>query len=142
MTTPIKRTYGLAALLSFGLAAASQGAAASCVYKISNEWNTGLTGEIVVTNSGNTAVSGWTVGWQYATNRVTSSWNVRLSGSNPYTASDIGWNGSLTPGQSTSFGFQVDKRGGSAEIPNLTGSICSGTVVTSSSAPSSVPPVS
>src|SRR6218665_2915862 len=105
MTTPIKRTYGLAALLSLGLAAASQGAAASCVYKISNEWNTGLTGEIVVTNSSATAVNGWTVGWQYATNRVTSSWNVSLSGSNPYTATNIGWNGSLQPGASVSFGF-------------------------------------
>lgn len=142
MTTPMKKTYGLAALLSLGLAAASQGAAASCVYKVSNEWNTGLTGEIVVTNSGNSAVTGWTVGWQYATNRLTGSWNAQLSGSNPYSAKDMGWNGTLQPGQSTSFGFQVDKRGGSAEIPNVTGSICSGSVVTSSSVPSSVPPVS
>ncbi|MEN0036824.1 MAG: glycoside hydrolase family 6 protein [Cellvibrio sp.] len=138
MTTPIRKTYGLAALLSLGLAAASQGAAASCVYKISNEWNTGLTGEIVITNSSTTAVSGWTVGWQYATNRLTSSWNANLSGSNPYTASNLGWNGTLQPGQSTSFGFQVDKRGGTAEVPSLTGSICSGTSV-SSVAPSSVP---
>lgn len=142
MTKSINKTYGLAALLSLGLAAASQGTAASCVYKVSNEWNTGLTGEIVVTNSGNSAVTGWTVGWQYATNRLTGSWNAQLSGSNPYSAKDMGWNGTLQPGQSTSFGFQVDKRGGSAEIPNVTGSICSGSVVTSSSAPSSVPPVS
>ena len=142
MTTPMKKNYGLAAVLTLSLVAASQGAAASCVYKISNEWNTGLTGEIVVTNSGNSAVTGWTVGWQYATNRLTGSWNAQLSGSNPYSAKDMGWNGTLQPGQSTSFGFQVDKRGGAAEIPNVTGSICSGSVVTSSSVPSSVPPVS
>ncbi|MGV8836490.1 glycoside hydrolase family 6 protein [Cellvibrio sp.] len=141
MTTPLRKTYGLAAVLSLGLAAASQGAAAGCTYKITNEWNTGLTGEIIVTNSSTTAVNGWTVGWQYATNRVTTSWNVRLSGSNPYTASDMGWNGSLPPGQSVSFGFQVDKRGGAAEIPSVTGSICSG-AVTSSAAPSSVPTTS
>ncbi|WP_331352673.1 glycoside hydrolase family 6 protein [Cellvibrio sp. UBA7671] len=141
MTTPLRKTYGLAALLSVGLAAVSQGAAAGCTYKITNEWNTGLTGEIIVTNSSTTAVNGWTVGWQYATNRVTSSWNVRLSGTNPYSASDMGWNGSLPPGQSVSFGFQVDKRGGAAEIPSVTGSICSGTV-TSSSAPSSIPTTS
>lgn len=141
MATPIRKTYGLAALLSFGLAAASQGAAAGCVYKISNEWNTGLTGEIVVTNSSNATVSGWTVGWQYATNRVTSSWNVNFSGNNPYTASNVGWNGNLKPGDSVSFGFQVDKRGGAAEIPSVTGSICSGTVI-SSSVPSSLPTTS
>ena len=138
MMTPRKKIYGLVSLLSLGLAAASQGAAASCVYKISNEWNTGLTGEIVITNSSTAAVNGWTVGWQYATNRITSSWNSNLSGSNPYTASNLSWNGSLPPGQSVSIGFQVDKRGGTAEIPNVTGSICSGTV-TSSSAPSSTP---
>lgn len=138
MTTPRKKTYGLAALLSLGLAAASQGAAASCVYKISNEWNTGLTGEIVVTNSSTTAVNGWTVGWQFATNRLSGSWNATVSGNNPYSASNLSWNGTLQPGQSTSFGFQVDKRGGSAEIPTLTGSICSGTVTSSSSVQSSV----
>ncbi|HTF96308.1 MAG TPA: cellulase family glycosylhydrolase [Cellvibrio sp.] len=138
MKTPGIKSYGLATVLSLGLAAASQGVSAGCVYKITNDWGAGLTGEIVITNSGSSAVSGWNIGWQYATNRITSSWNVGLSGSNPYTASNIGWNGNLQPGQSVSFGFQVDKRGGSAEVPSITGSICSGTV-TSSVAPSSTP---
>lgn len=141
MITPVRKTYGLAALLSLGLAAASQGAAAGCIYKISNEWNTGLTGEIVVTNTSTTAINGWTVGWQYATNRLTGSWNVNLSGSNPYSASNVSWNGSLQPGQSISFGFQVDKRGGAAEIPTVTGSVCSG-AVGSSSVASSLPTTS
>lgn len=141
MIAPLTKNYGLVALLGLGLAAASQGSSAACVYKISNEWNTGLTGEIVVTNSGPTAVNGWTVGWQYATNRLTGSWNANLSGNNPYSASNIGWNGNLQPGHSVSFGFQVDKRGGSAEIPSLTGSICSGTQG-GSSAPSSIPSTS
>lgn len=141
MIAPLTKNYGLAALLGLGLAVASQSSTAACVYKISNEWNTGLTGEIVVTNSGSTAVNGWTVGWQYATNRLTGSWNAILSGNNPYSASNMGWNGTLQPGQSASFGFQVDKRGGSAEIPSLTGSICSGTQGGSSS-PSSIPSTS
>lgn len=141
MTTPIRKNFGLAALLSFGLAAVSQGAAAGCVYKITNEWNTGLTGEIVITNNTSAAVNGWTVNWQYSTNRLTGSWNTNLSGSNPYSASNVSWNGKLSPGQSISFGFQVDKRGGAAETPSVTGSVCSG-VVTGSSAPSSLPTTS
>lgn len=132
MKAPITKTYGLAALLSLGLVAASQGANASCVYKITNQWNTGLTGEIVVTNNTSSAINGWTVGWQYATNRLTGSWNANLSGNNPYSASNMGWNGNLPVGQSATFGFQVDKRGGSAEIPTLTGSICSGSQGSSS----------
>ncbi len=144
MMTPRRKTYGLAALLGLGLAVAGQSASAACVYKISNEWSTGLTGEIVVTNSGSSAVNGWSVGWQYNTNRLSGSWNANVSGSNPYTASNLSWNGTLQPGQSATFGFQVDKRGGSGEVPTLTGSICSGTTPTSSSvattsaAPSSV----
>ncbi|MDO8344806.1 MAG: glycoside hydrolase family 6 protein [Cellvibrio sp.] len=132
MKAPITKTYSLAALLSLGLVAASQGANADCVYKITNQWNTGLTGEIVVTNNTSSAINGWTVGWQYATNRLTGSWNANLSGNNPYSASNMGWNGNLPVGQSATFGFQVDKRGGSAEIPTLTGSICSGSQVSSS----------
>jgi len=138
MMTPIRKTYGLATLLSLGLAVASHSASAACTYKISNEWNTGLTGEITVTNSGSSAVNGWSIGWQYNTNRLSGSWNANVSGSNPYTASNLSWNGNLQPGQSATFGFQVDKRGGSAEIPAFSGSICSGTQPTSSSAPSSV----
>jgi cellulose 1,4-beta-cellobiosidase len=139
MMTPTRKTLGLAIALGLGLAAAGQSANAACTYKISNEWNTGLTGEITVTNSGTSAVSGWAVSWQYNTNRLSGYWNATVSGSNPYTASNLSWNGTLQPGQSATFGFQVDKRGGSGEVPTLTGSICSGTPpVTSSSAPSSV----
>ncbi len=140
MMTPTRKTLGLAIALGLGLAAAGQSANAACTYKISNEWSTGLTGEIIVTNSGSSAVSSWSVGWQYTTNRLSGSWNANVSGSNPYTASNLSWNGTLQPGGSATFGFQVDKRGGSAEMPTLTGSICSGTppVTTSSSAPSSV----
>lgn len=140
MMTPTRKTLGLAIALGLGLSAAGQSANAACTYKISNEWSTGLTGEIIVTNSGSSAVNGWSVGWQYTTNRLTGSWNAQVSGSNPYTASNVSWNGTLQPGGSATFGFQVDKRGGSAEMPTLTGSICSGTppVTTSSSAPSSI----
>ncbi len=141
MMTPIRKACGLATLLSLSLAVASQSANASCTYKISNEWNTGLTGEIIVTNSGTSAVSGWTIGWQYNTNRLSGSWNATVSGNNPYTATNLGWNGTLQPGQSATFGFQVDKRGGSGEVPTLTGSICSGTIPPASSSVSSAPPV-
>ncbi|HCS63557.1 MAG TPA: hypothetical protein DIW64_05390 [Cellvibrio sp.] len=138
----LRKTYGLAALLSLGLATASQGAAAGCAYKISNEWNTGITGEIIVTNSSTSTINGWTIGWQFNNNRLTSYWNANVSGINPYSASNIGWNGTLQPGQSASFGVQVDKRGGAAEMPVFSGSICSGTVANSSTPVSSVAPSS
>ena len=130
-----KKASGLAIALGLSLAF-SQGASASCAYKINNQWDSGLTAEITVTNSGSTAVSHWSLGWQYGSNRVASSWSANVSGSNPYTASNLDWNGNLQPGQSVSFGVQVDKHGGTGETPTLTGALCSGTA-TSSSAPSS-----
>src|SRR5690606_270039 len=75
--------------------------------------------------------------WQYASNRVTSGWNSNITGSNPYTATNLSWNGNIAPGQSVSFGFQGTKTGGSAERPTISGVLCgaapSSSAVTSSS---------
>src|SRR5690606_3994411 len=65
-------------------------------------------------------------------NRVTSSWNTNLSGSNPYTATNLGWNGTIQPGASAEFGFQVNKNAGSAENPTVNGAVCQTTTPGSS----------
>ncbi len=132
-----RKMLGVVAMASAGLLAQPTLAqSANCSYSISNEWNTGVTAAITITNTSTTAINGWNVGWQYATNRLSSSWNANVSGNNPYTASNISWNGTIQPGQSVQFGFQVDKRGGSAERPTITGNVCGGT--TSSTPVSSV----
>lgn len=92
----------------------------SCSYVVSNSWGSGFTGAIRVTNSGSNAISGWTASWQYSgANRITSSWNANLSGSNPYTATNLGWNGSIAAGQSVEIGFQGNTNGGSIEKPSV-----------------------
>ena len=96
---------------------ANPSAMAACSFKIASDWGSGHIGEITVTNNTAAAVSNWSLNWQFANNRITSIWNAALSGSNPYTATNVGWNGSLQPGQSATFGFQVEKNGGSAELP-------------------------
>ena len=110
-------------------------AQASCEYIIANEWNDGYTASIRVTNTQTSAIQGWQVSWQYQSNRVTNTWNAQVSGTNPYSASDMGWNGTIQPGQSVEFGFQVSKNGGSTERPTVTGSVCSGGGTTSSASP-------
>src|SRR5690554_1583703 len=98
----------------------------NCEYVISNEWSDGFTGAIRITNNGSSAINGWNVNWSYSDgSSVTSSWNANVSGSNPYTASNIAWNGTIQPDQSVEFGFQGTKGGsGAAQIPTLTGSVC------------------
>jgi endoglucanase len=137
MQAPMKhalnsRTFGLAAMLGMGLAVAGQSQAATCSYAVTNEWNTGFQGSITITNNTATAVNGWTVGWQYTNNKVTSSWNATLTGSNPYSATALDWNKTIQPGQSVNFGIQGDKNStAAAEKPTITGAVCS--TVTSSS---------
>lgn len=130
--TPFLTSVGLG-LISWLISSASF-AQASCEYLVVNEWNDGYTASIRLTNTQTSAIQGWQISWQYQSNRITSSWNAQLSGNNPYSASDMGWNGTIQPGQSVEFGFQVNKNGGSAEQPAVTGSICGSGGTTSSSA--------
>lgn len=135
MITPPKNSLRLTAALGILLAAGYSGAAsAACSYNIDNEWNTGATGTIRITNSTGTATNGWAVSWQYTTNRLSGSWNARVAGTNPYTATNYDWNGALPPGQSVTFGFQVNKNGGALERPSINGALCGD----ASSAPSSI----
>nr|WP_324257627.1 non-reducing end alpha-L-arabinofuranosidase family hydrolase [Cellvibrio fontiphilus] len=125
------------------LAVFSTNASAACTYSVDNEWSTGYTASITVKNDTNAAVNNWSVNWQYGSNRMAGGWNANFSGTNPYTATNMSWNGNIAAGQSVSFGFQVNKNGGTAERPIINGSLCSGTAASSSSrasvAPSSVP---
>lgn len=92
----------------------------SCAYVVTNTWNGGYTGAIRVTNNGSSAVSGWTATWKYAgANRITSTWNATLSGANPYTAINVGYNGSVGVGQSVEFGFQAATNNGAVESPAI-----------------------
>ncbi|HEY0892879.1 MAG TPA: cellulase family glycosylhydrolase [Cellvibrio sp.] len=139
MITPTKKNLSRLAVLSLCTMAMgySSAASAACSYNIDNEWNTGATGTIKITNSTTSTINGWSVNWQYATNRLTGSWNANVTPTNPYTATNLGWNATIPPGQTVSFGFQLNKNGGALERPTVNGSVCSGGSA-ASSVPSSV----
>ncbi|PUA29919.1 MAG: beta-xylosidase [Cellvibrio sp. 79] len=110
---------------------------ASCQYQITNQWNNGFTAAIKITNSAAAAINGWSVNWQYAgDNRISNSWNANVSGSNPYSASNLNWNGTIQPNQTVEFGFQGTKGAANPEIPVINGAPC-GNVTPVSSARSS-----
>lgn len=99
---------------------------AQCEYILTSEWGTGFVAVVRITNQGVTPLNGWTVGWQYAGgDRVSHAWNTQLTGSNPYSAANLGWNAVIQPGQSIEFGFQGTKpQGAAAEIPAIIGALC------------------
>ena len=141
----LKRTRGLMTAGAL-LALTAQGASAACTYNVDNEWNTGFVASITIKNDTGAPVNNWSLNWSYTSNRISSGWNSNLSGSNPYIATNMNWNGSIAPGQSVSFGFQGTKNNGSAaERPTINGTVCGGGAVSSvrsSAAPSSVAPSS
>lgn len=123
---------------SLALSTLTTHAQAACQYTV-NPWSNGFTGSIKITNDTATAVSSWSVSWQYAgDNRLTGAWDASLSGTNPYTAKNAGWNGTIQPNQSVTFGFQGTK-GATAEIPVLTGTLCSAATSSSAASSSAIP---
>ncbi|AJP04699.1 cellulose 1,4-beta-cellobiosidase [Streptomyces cyaneogriseus subsp. noncyanogenus] len=84
-------------------------------YKVQNQWSTGFTAAVTVTNNG-AAKSAWQVKWSYAGNqKVTSAWNAKVTQSGTaVTAANEGYNGQLATGGSVSFGFQGSYSGTNA----------------------------
>jgi mannan endo-1,4-beta-mannosidase len=98
----------------------------SCSYVISNQWGTGFTAAIRIKNNRTTAMSGWSVNWSYSDgSAVTGGWNAVITGSAPYAATNMSYNGIVQPGQTVEFGFQGTKPNNlSASIPVVTGTAC------------------
>ncbi|MEW5532298.1 glycosyl hydrolase family 18 protein [Streptomyces virginiae] len=94
---------GLVALAGPAQAAAS----ATATYTKVSDWGSGFEGKWVLKNTGTTTLSSWTVEWDYpAGTSVTSAWDATVTSSGTHwTAKNVGWNGTLAPGASASFGF-------------------------------------
>ncbi|WP_405095051.1 glycoside hydrolase family 9 protein [Micromonospora sp. NBC_01412] len=73
-----------------------------------SDWSTGFTANITITNTGTTALTGWSLAFAFpnAGQQAGQAWsaNVTQTGT-AVTASNLSYNGALAPGASTSFGF-------------------------------------
>ena len=84
-----------------------QAYAVQCEYSVTNNWGSGFTAAISIANDGTTDITAWEVQWSYTGGTtIVNLWNANLSGSNPYTATNMSWNATIQPGQSVQFGFQ------------------------------------
>lgn len=111
---------------SSSASSSSLASGSKCSYLVSNEWNTGFTGLIRITNKGSTAINGWTVNWSYSDGtKLTGSWNATVTSTNPYSATNLSWNAIIQPGQSVELGVQGNKgTSPTAQIPVISGSVC------------------
>ena len=84
-------------------------------YKVQNQWDTGFTTAVTITNNA-AAKSSWSLKWSYAGNqKVTSYWNAKVSQSGAdVTVGNETYNGALATGASVSFGFNGSYSGTNA----------------------------
>lgn len=95
-----------------------------------NQWNTGFTGNVTVTNTSGTTLNGWTLTWAFASGQqVTQAWSsVTTQSGAQVTAKNAAWNGSLAAnGGSTQFGFNASHTGSNPAPTafSLNGTACS-----------------
>jgi endo-1,4-beta-xylanase len=85
-------------------------------------WNTGLTDNITITNTGSSAVNGWSLKFTLpAGQTITSGWNATYSpASGTVTATNASYNGAIPAGGSTTIGFQATHTGNSAAPTGFT----------------------
>lgn len=93
-----------------------------------NAWNTGLTENITITNTGSAAVSGWSLTFTLpAGQTITSGWSATYApAGGQVTATNVAYNAELAPGASTTIGFQAGHTGntGAATAFALNGAAC------------------
>ncbi|MET8114291.1 glycoside hydrolase family 18 chitinase [Streptomyces prasinus] len=123
----------LVALASPAQAATS----ATATYAKTQDWGSGFEGKWTVKNTGTTALSSWTVEWDFPSGTsVTSAWDADVTSSgNHWTGKNKSWNGTLAPGASISFGFNGSGTGAPTGC-KLNGGSCDGTSVPGDAPPS------
>ncbi|NKQ23775.1 glycoside hydrolase family 18 chitinase [Streptomyces galbus] len=111
-----------------GLASQAEAASnATATFTKTSDWGTGFGGQWTVKNTGTSSISSWTVEWDFPSGtKVTSAWDATVTNSGDHwTAKNVGWNGTIAPGASVSFGFNGSGPGSPANC-KLNGGSCDG----------------
>ncbi|WP_430625717.1 glycosyl hydrolase family 18 protein [Streptomyces sp. NBC_01264] len=124
---------GLVAIAGPAEAAAS----ATATYTKVSDWGSGFEGKWTVKNTGTTTLSSWTVEWDYpAGTAVTSAWDATVTSSGTHwTGKNVGWNGTLAPGATVSFGFNGTGAGAPSGC-KINGGTCDGGTTPTDNPPS------
>ncbi|MEU5920346.1 glycoside hydrolase family 18 chitinase [Streptomyces sp. NPDC047141] len=121
-----------------GLASPAEAAtSATATYTKTQDWGTGFGANWTIKNTGTTSISSWTVEWDYPSGTaVTSAWDATVTSSGTHwTAKNVGWNGTLAPGASVSFGYNGSGSGAPTGC-KINGASCDGTTVPGDNPPS------
>ncbi len=88
-----------------------------------NDWSTGFTANITITNTGTTAINGWTLAFSFpnAGQRVGQGWSATYAQTGAaVTATNMSYNGNLAPGASVGIGFNGTHTGSNPKPTTFT----------------------
>ncbi|WP_043960874.1 cellulose binding domain-containing protein [Micromonospora haikouensis] len=82
-----------------------------------NSWGTGFTASIDITNTGTSAINGWTLAFTLPSGQsITSGWGATYSpSSGQVSARNVDYNATIAPGATINVGFQATTSGSTAE---------------------------
>ena len=91
----------------------SPGGTCSVAYSVQSQWPGGFTGNVTINNTGSRTINGWTLQFAFpAGQQIQNAWNtVATQQGAQVTAKDVGYNGTIAAGASTSFGFNASWNG-------------------------------
>jgi lysophospholipase L1-like esterase len=114
-----------------------------------NDWDSGATVNVTITNNGSTAINGWTLAWTFSGNqKITNMWNASYTQSGTaVTATNLSYNSTIAAnGGTVNFGFTLTYSGTNAKptsfILNDSASTTPTPTSTSTSTPTPTPTVS
>ncbi|GAA5012467.1 glycoside hydrolase family 48 protein [Streptomyces siamensis] len=95
-----------------------------------NDWGSGFTADLTITNRGTDAIAGWTLSYAYAGNQtLTNGWNGTWSQSGrTVTVKNADWNGTIAAGAAVTTGGQFTYSGTNTAPTSFTvnGTTCAG----------------
>jgi len=104
-------------------------AACKVSYVVSSQWSSGFSGSITITNTGTTALNGWSLVFTFpGSQQITQGWSgVFTQSGNKVTVTNANYNGSVAAGASVNPGFNGSWSGSnpSPTAFTLNGSACS-----------------
>lgn len=133
----------MAALALALVALPAQAATVKAVFSADSDWGSGYQGRYTITNTGTSAISGWTVEFDLpAGSSVGTYWDALMTRSGDhYTFRNREYNGTLAPGAATTLGW-VNSGPGKPVNCRLNGGPCDGVTTSPSPSPSPSPSAS
>ncbi|WP_030271905.1 cellulose binding domain-containing protein [Streptomyces sp. NRRL B-24484] len=101
------------------LASSASAASLGAVYSRTSTWDSGYTGQYVVSNSTSAAIDGWTLSFDLPTGaKISSLWNASYTASGQHiTVKPESWNKRIESGRTVDIGFVVQGAGGAQGEP-------------------------